>query len=147
MGSHRPIISASAHTSRVILHHTVFNWTLRHGSILVTIYQSVLHSRYCPLISVNHLNTRDTCHKAGVWHKGCIFSKGGRSVAGRRPVTGNKNFQRANFSVSRPYKHINPGNERIWHCIVFPRTHQGSVPFYPPGTTAFCLNTIFFNMF
>ena len=47
MGSHRPIISASAHTSRVILHHTVFNWTLRQGSILFTIYQSVLHSRYC----------------------------------------------------------------------------------------------------
>ena len=47
MGSHRPIISASAHTSKVILHHTVFNWTLRQGSILFTIYQSVLHSRYC----------------------------------------------------------------------------------------------------
>ena len=46
MGSHRAIISASAHTIRVILHHTVFNWTLRHGSILFTIYHSVLHSHY-----------------------------------------------------------------------------------------------------
>ena len=107
MGSHRPIISASAHTSRVILHHTVFNWTLRHGSILFTIYQSVLHSRYC-LYFLSTIWTHVTLIIRPVFDtRGAFLAM--VVVAFVEPPTGNKGSQRANFSVSAHISISTPG--------------------------------------
>ena len=86
-GSHRANFSASAHTIIATLGlfctiHSVFSWTLRHGSILCTILPLCIALSLFSLISFNHLYTLDTYpgHKAGVWHKGHICSKGGRCL-------------------------------------------------------------------